>query len=223
MAVSSESRIYKGKSMLGTFSFGDRLLLQCVPFVQLRPGDVVLYRAPDAGRQRELVHRILRISESGLTVRGDNNASPDPAEVTVSHFMGRVYAVIRNGRTVPILGGRRALWEVSARRTWQNAILKIKRQARPLGHGLYRLTRGKGVPSRFWCPYCTAVEFLLDGRRLVKYVWRGRTVARYWPEEGKVEHIKPYEIVFRQAIETRIQSSYSPLPAVERISKDEPL
>ena len=85
----------RGYSMLPTLWPGDLLTIETIPFAQVRPGDVVLYRR----WERLFIHRVLRKSREAvgserpsLVTRGDSMTGTD-ATVLPEEFLGKVVCV----------------------------------------------------------------------------------------------------------------------------------
>jgi hypothetical protein len=91
-----------GWSMHPTIRNGEVILVEPVGDRALRMGDVLLYR-----RSRSAIaHRLIRVrgladGRRQLLLRGDAADSCDPL-VHIDHVLGRVVAVERDGRTLPL-------------------------------------------------------------------------------------------------------------------------
>ena len=91
MTEKVNSYYYKGKSMIGTFRTGDRLVLETITIDKLNEGDVIVFKGLDPNESdRDLVHRVISISKKGLTTRGDNNFYVDTVNVSRENLVGRV-------------------------------------------------------------------------------------------------------------------------------------
>lgn len=64
-------------SMVPAFSKGDMLLKASPGLVEPGPGDVIAFRAPWLNNEI-VTHRLVRISETEMVTKGDNNALSDP-------------------------------------------------------------------------------------------------------------------------------------------------
>ncbi|PKL59730.1 MAG: hypothetical protein CVV33_06350, partial [Methanomicrobiales archaeon HGW-Methanomicrobiales-4] len=73
-------------------------LLDIVPYTCHKPanGDVICYTPPD--EDKYIVHRIIRITPSGIRTQGDNNNIPDNYDVPDDLIIGQVIGAMR-GRT----------------------------------------------------------------------------------------------------------------------------
>lgn len=205
--------------MLGTFRPGDCLKIEPLSIAHIRPGDVVAFLAP--GRKNSLeerVHRVVAITPEGLVTRGDNTPHADTCFVTAGNLLGRVTHVERGGITRPVRGGRLGL--LRARALWTR--IHLRNLAVRLGRGPYGWLRDSGLVPRLWQPTVTKIRLATDNGTLVKYVCGGRTVARWWPEEGRFECHRPYDLVISRPTRgscTRVDSecNFSPSGWVPRI------
>lgn len=179
---------YRGVSMHGTFRYGDTLIVTPVAIQDLRRGDVVAFHAPKTTfPSHKIAHRVQARTTDGLITRGDQCDSTDPTIVTAQNLIGRVSAVEREGETRPVLGG---WWG----RAWAVA-LRIWRRIAPAAGWPYRCFRSTGLARSLWHPPLAQVRLETDLGPMIKYVHRGRTVARWWPVERKFWCRKPYDLV----------------------------
>ena len=187
-----DTRFYRGRSMLGTFRPGDRLAVEPVTADEVRPGDVVVFRGPNhrAGED-ELVHRIVAGTSEGWVARGDCNPCTDATLVTADNLLGRVTHVDRDGRVMPVTGGRLGLF----RARFLHARPVVWRRVKRIGRLPYHWLRASDLVARWWRPSVTRVSLNTERGRLVKYVCGRRTVARWWPERRLFECQKPYDLV----------------------------
>lgn len=182
---------YRGGSMGGTLRRGDLLLVSPVDFAAVRPGDVVVFGSLDAGSDRPVVvHRVLGRTAAGLVTRGDACSAPDAWPVSAAHVLGRVGFVQREGRLRRVWGGRRGLLWAGGLRLW--------RWVKAAGRLPYRLLLASGLARRLWRPEIVPLHLHTDEGPLVKYVHGRRTVACWWPDEGRFWCCKPYDLVIEQ-------------------------
>ena len=80
--------IIRGSSMVPTYASGDLVIVRTA--AEYRVGEVVAYRVPDGdvGAGLIVIHRIVSVGKDGLTLRGDNNAAPDPWSPRVADVVG---------------------------------------------------------------------------------------------------------------------------------------
>jgi signal peptidase I len=195
MHAESRSRhfhAYRGGSMLGTLHRGDRVPIEPVPIAAIRPGDVVAFLGANGrGEPQELVHRTIALRPGGLVTRGDNNLCVDDALVTADKLLGRVTHVEREGRIRRVRGGCLGL----LRGRVLHARIHARALAVAVGRGPYGWLRRSGLAPRLWRPTITRLQVATEKGPLIKYLSRGRTVARWWPAQGRFECDRPYDLV----------------------------
>lgn len=105
-------------SMAPKYSPGTFIVVQPVPFDELKPGDVITYQIK-SGQPGVITHRItgmgfLQTGEKTLTLKGDNNDVVDPEPVREMQVRGKLlYAVPYVGFLGNALGNSdRSLWLV---------------------------------------------------------------------------------------------------------------
>jgi signal peptidase len=82
------------ESMLPTFEKGDMIIVQ--GGTQINVGDIVVYDAPSY--KYPIIHRVISVSEEGITTKGDHNSAADPWVTPASKVHGK--AILR----IPYLG-----------------------------------------------------------------------------------------------------------------------
>ena len=210
-------RFYRGRSMRGTFRPGDCVRMKSVILSELRSGDVVIFRRlkhqeltggncqvgdgsqtselhvmEEAQTEDELVHRVIAIQSDGLVTRGDNNAYADAALVTADNLIGQVTYLERGKKLHPVHGGWVGLWRIRLLRTWKFYLWKhIAR----IGSVPYHWLNSSGWVARIWHPSFVKLQLLYEGGTLVKYIYRGRVIARWWPQRVRFDCQKPYDLV----------------------------
>ncbi len=189
---SDHTRFYRGNSMRTTFRLGDRLLIEPICVNDVRLGDIVVYcTAGRDGEKGELAHRVVARRPDGLVARGDNNRCADTELVSAENLVGRVTHIERNGISRPVRGGHWGFALASSVRFWRTVGELVK----CLGRMPYGWLRYSDVILRFWHPAVTKVHIKSNEGVLVKYIYSGRTVARWWPESGRFECDKPFDLV----------------------------
>jgi signal peptidase I len=141
-------------------------------------GDVVVFRAPSGGDL--VVHRVVETGARGIATRGDRCATPDPWLLEPACILGRVTAVERLGGRRPILGGGPGRLQASASR-----ILDRFRRAllAPFGP-LSRSAVARRLVRALWRPEIERIVLQPPGGTEIRYVHRGRTVARWMAGPG---------------------------------------
>jgi signal peptidase I len=209
MPVEDSIRFYHGRSMAGTFRPGDCLTVTPLPPADVRPGDVVVYRwLNHNGVEEELVHRVMCARSNGLIVRGDNNPCNDSTLVTENNLVGSVSHVYRGGKRFPVRGRWVGLVRARVLHGSRRIGEVLWHAVRYLGRRSYRWFRKSGLVARLWRPSIVKVQLVTDNGPLVKYVWRNRTVASHWVNEGRFRCRKPYDLVIsgRKELRTLMES-----------------
>lgn len=142
--------VYSGSSMNPTLRAPD--LLDIVPYLGEKPavGDIICFSP--ARDKKNIVHRIIRITGSGIQTQGDNNFLPDPDLVQEDQIIGRVIHATRAKHYRKIACGslgRFTGWRMRTRKSVLNDIFKILRLAKPalvLTRAISRLLPGRWKP-----------------------------------------------------------------------------
>jgi len=91
-AVGYQTTVIDGGSMEPAIHQGALVISRPVPPDSLNVGDVITYRRPDA--QAGVTHRIVAQHDTdgkrSFTMKGDNNGSPDPTDISFSSDTPRV-------------------------------------------------------------------------------------------------------------------------------------
>jgi len=95
-----ESFYYTGSSMNITFSEGDFLLVEPYKTAKdIEVGDVIVFRPLDISDNKNIVHRIIEITENGkIRTQGDSNSEPDRQELSFEDIKGKVTNAARPER-----------------------------------------------------------------------------------------------------------------------------
>ena len=182
--------------MAGTFRPGDYLTIIPASLESVQAGDVVAFEGMDAeGEPDVIAHRVVVVLPEGLATKGDNNPWSDGVLVTEDNLLGRVTRFERRGRRRRVCGGRWGLLRARWLRARRRAGWRSGRSVASMGRRPYRWLRGSGLVPRLWRPAITRVYLAADDDPVVKYVCGGRTVARWWPESGRFQCRKPYDLV----------------------------
>lgn len=65
---------------------GQVVTFECVPFADLRVGDIIAFQRPD----RRIVHRIVEVHAGWVWTKGDSNGVRDRFSVRPNQILGRV-------------------------------------------------------------------------------------------------------------------------------------
>lgn len=80
-----------GSSMQPTIKPGATVSYEQVPFSELKVDDIIVFRRP--GDNMLILARITYILTEGLEVKGDNNPSPYPYNITATEYVGKVVRI----------------------------------------------------------------------------------------------------------------------------------
>ena len=155
---------------------------------KIEPGDIILFRKGDGP---EIVHRVVSVESSGLVTRGDNNSFPDAELVTLQNVLGVVTGFERRGKVYSVRGGKPGLLRLNLSRIW----CKLSQRMVLLGRYPYRSLRQQRLIARFWHPNLTRIHLQTENGLLVKYIYKRRVIARWWPEKHHFDCQKPYDLV----------------------------
>jgi len=196
MPVITDKRIYKGQSMAGTFSFGDQLIIEKVQFSNVRCGDILVYRrSASKGINNEVVHRVIGSTPDGFVMQGDNNLHPDETYVTEKNLVGRITHMERAGNKHRLECKHSGLLFTRFFRRWLHIRQIMLRFVRVMGRRSYCWLRESSLVTRLWRPPVVKVRLLTPRGPMIKYIWRNRTVAFHWINEGRLKCRKPYDLV----------------------------
>lgn len=198
IVVQECERFYRGASMLGTFRQSDRLLVQRTHLAVVRVGDVVLFRRTRPnGTREEIVHRVVALRPGGLITRGDNRDVIDQEPVTEENLVGRVTHVDRKGRTRRLAGGRHGMLRVALRRRLQRVRRCTGRLLASIARWPYSWLRDSGLARRLWRPKITRLVVAGIRGPVVKYIVRGRAVAKWSPVRNRFWCRTPYQLLIQ--------------------------
>jgi hypothetical protein len=184
--------VYTGPSMNPTLV--EPQLLEIEPYADaasVSPGDVIFFRR--TGMAAGIVHRVMRATERGFVMRGDNNSRDDAEPVGFPSIVGRVVFASRGAGKRRVRGGFAGLLLHLALRL-RRLCLNLFRK--PL-HALYRALSGSGWLARFLPRrFAPRVVSFRDRDRQVLRLLIGRTVVgEYDPRRGAWVIRKPYRLV----------------------------
>lgn len=142
--------VYSGPSMNPTLQAHD--LLDVVPYTGGKPaaGDIICFTP--SGDEKIVVHRIIRVTGSGIRTQGDNNLMADPDLIQEDQVIGRVTGATRGKHHRKIAGGtygRFTRRRMCIRRSALTIIVKIIRLAKPalvITRASYHLLPGSWKP-----------------------------------------------------------------------------
>jgi hypothetical protein len=201
--------VYTGPSMRPTFHPGHLLYVRPLS-TELRPGDVLVFQDEQAD-ERFVVHRAVALTPDGWLMRGDNNRLLDAAPVTPSRIIGRVELVDTGLDIQPVAGGRVGLW----RARWLWAMRSPINLIRCVFGWPYRALRGwlpsRRLLGRLFNKGFQTIRLETPTGSLVKVLWRGRSVARWQPRNGRFECKKPFDLFLEkpQELSTDLETDFT--------------
>jgi signal peptidase I len=167
---------YTGPSMNPTLREPD--LLEVTPYDSrpLQTGDAIYFEPPEG--EREIVHRVVRITPNGIRTRGDNNPDDDPYFLQTENIIGQVIAAQRGSRKRRIAGGwRGALLGYIVARPWRVTNRGVSR----LLHNAYHALASSGLFRSLLPPRLRPRLLVFESRpgQTFKLVMGQREVGRY--------------------------------------------
>ena len=178
----------QGDSMCGTVEPGDCVWVFPISYNLLTIGDVVAFKA----RGKVVVHRIIGRTGDGLITRGDGNWGRDTDLLIAGNLVGKVEARERGGVRMPVIGGHLGLRHAR--------LLRTGIRLRHYGRWLFRKPYDGLCMSRWvafiWRPRITMARYMLaNGTAVMKFIHRGRTIARWVPSRNEWECCRPFDLV----------------------------
>ena len=184
---------YRGSSMRGTFKPGDKLVIENVPFDQIRKGDLVIFNRACQEKGDFIVHRVSAITSNGLVTRGDNCIDQDKELIGEKHIVGRVIQYDRRGRIRRARNGRMG----QIRATLLYGRLHGVKWLKIFLRKPYVMFRKTGIIARIWQPDIEAVYFETPDGPLLKYLHHGRTVAICLKIKNRWKIKRPYDFIMQ--------------------------
>jgi len=181
--------LYFGHSMRPLFRVGDALRVEPCGAEEIRVGEVVVFYHPRSGRR--LVHRVAAITREGLLTKGDNSPELDPWLLRSEEILGRVIAICRDGRLLPVPRQAPPGLKWLKARKW--AERRVSRLLHPIYQGLAasRVFR-KGLAS--WIRPRLLAFSRTDGMEW--QLWWGRLlIGRKTPKQSEWSIRRPFRLL----------------------------
>ena len=134
----AEFLLVQGQSMLPTIEPGSFVIIKSKPTYEI--GDVVSYsteKYSDFGG-RTIVHRIIKETNEGFIIKGDNNPKPDPGVIPPSAvrgevvaftpFLGYVLVLIRNPLVMGVLAVAMLMAQMKSKKKKKNQQIEIEKK-----------------------------------------------------------------------------------------------
>ena len=190
----SQCFIYRGSSMTPTFRTG-QLLYVCPTACDITPGDVVVFADPS--KKDYVVHRVVSTTDAGLVTRGDNNSRYD-LPVVLDQVIGRVEVLEDQGCLKPVQGGDQGLWSARIRWGVRRVGGWLRRAFRMPYRALRHLDLVHRALNRLFFRRFKVVRLQTSDGLLFIVTHKQRILARWWPQQGRFECKKPYDLVIRR-------------------------
>jgi len=190
-ADTSRTLVYSGTSMAPTLREPDLMEVRPYHTRQVRAGDVILFHAP--GHPTPIVHRVERVTPSGIRTRGDNCRQADDWLLPADQIIGQVTAAQRGRRRRTLSNGYQG---------WIRA--RALRIAMPIGgainrilHIPYHAVSGAGGIPRWlppgWRP--RKVLFQSGERRIWRMMWGRHVIGQYEERRGEWRIRRPFRLL----------------------------
>ena len=134
----AEFLLVQGQSMLPTIEPGSFVIIKSKPTYEI--GDVVSYsteKYSDFGG-RTIVHRIIKETNEGFIIKGDNNPKPDPGVIPPSAvrgevvaftpFLGSVLVLVRNPLVMGVLAVAMLMAQMKTKKKKKNLPIEIEKK-----------------------------------------------------------------------------------------------
>lgn len=184
------SAVYTGPSMNPTLAEPDVLDVQPYGDRPVRPGDVV-YFWPPVG-DRHVVHRVVRVTPTGIRTRGDHNPQDDPYWLQPADIIGRVVAAQRGPQRRTIAGGWQGRLVAVGARLWRIAYVGSGR----LLHNVYQTLAATGRFRRWLPPGLRPrlLRFQVKHQIFLKLMWGQHLIGRYDSIRGRWHIRRPFRL-----------------------------
>ena len=193
IAMAKRTFAYTGCSMRGTLQMGDLVHVNATPLSSMCIGDIVVFLSPNP-LQPWIIHRVRKITPTGLVTQGDNCLQPDSLLVTEETIQGRVTSIERHATRKRISNGRQGQLRAAALRT----LSRIRSVLYPVSHPLYTSIGEWIIMLSRWRPHILTIYIATESGQVRKYICRGKTVARWKQNTDEWVCFKPYDLVLKK-------------------------
>ncbi len=173
-------------------------VLYVLPYnrTKIQIGDVVVFKR--TGQTMPTVHRVLRLTGSGITTMGDNNDNADPHFLKSTEIIGKVVCLERRSQFRQVHGG----WLGSL----VGRLMRLRRlldyRVSRIAHPSYNLLAKHKVFMRW--PFSSmrtkVVCFNREGSNDLQLLWRGRVIGWFSPELGTWIIKRPFRLFVDQSM-----------------------
>jgi hypothetical protein len=185
--------LYSGASMNPLFRDGD--VLEVVPYhgSAICLGDVVAFATP-AG-PKKVIHRVVAVEPGGIITKGDNLPWVDDWAIKPGDILGKVVAIQRQGRILPV--PRRAPAALFFFKTRQWCDRALSRLLQPVYHQLARSGLFRGLLGDWLKP---RLLYFPRGDGLEWQLWLGNLlIGRKLPQQDHWTIRRPFRLLVDEA------------------------
>lgn len=191
-----------GSSMYPTLKEPEVIKLKPYEDGKIRVGDVIFFLPP--GKDKSVIHRVIKITNKGIKTRGDNNSLDDDYFLQMKDIKGQVISVIKNDKERKIYGGFIGII-IGKWLHYRKLFFRVfSKPFRPF----YRLLLKNNVIAALLPFQPKILGFQSDGQRFFKISLGNRIIGRYgFKKQNGI--LNPF---FRLAVDSKkIRSSCSAL------------
>jgi len=186
--------------MLPSFSPGQHLYVK-QGAKDLSIGDVIVFTL---NKNKEyIVHRIISINGSKIFTRGDNNSSIDKTIIDSKNIIGRVEAIVKNGQKITFKTSKFRFLYIHIKWIFLYVKLFIKKPFSPVYIGFKRSFIKSRLSKKIYSTTCKKIKLQSSEGELVKFLFKGNTVAKWWPAQNLFFCKKPFDLIIPSPIITR--------------------
>ena len=181
---------YAGSSMNPTLSGPE--IMEIMPYNgrSLQVGDVVFFLSPES--DQSVVHRIIRMTRTGISTFGDNNTQEDTILLQPRSIKGQVVAAWHGQKRRKIAGGLRG----RLTNRWLRWRQVLDRGMSPLLHPLYHaLSRWRLIARLLPAPFRPRVViFHAQDRDQFQLLWGKRIIGHYDDQKHQWQIQRPFHL-----------------------------
>ena len=183
--------IYNGLSMSPTFKPGQHL---CVKkgVEDISIGDVIIFQMQNC--KGYTVHRVVSASDSEIFTKGDNNSNIDRESVDPKRVIGRVEALVEDGKKIKFNADKFKLLRVQIRWFFFDIKILLKKPLRPVYRYLKSYLKNSRILKILFSRKIKKIILTSSDGEVVKFLFKGHTVAQWWPEQDRFLCKKPFDL-----------------------------
>ena len=186
---------YFGPSMYPTFQEGELLEIASYEKHPMQVGDVIVFKEPE--KKQIVVHRVVQITPSGITSRGDNNTNDDRCFLQLDDIIGKVIIVWYGSSKRKVFCGARGVWQKKYLRQTHRCTILLTRLLLPFLQPFFRLR-----VSKFFLPKMDQYKKIFIQHGEIKRIYllsKHRVVGSFDFAKGKWNVRFPYQLLFQES------------------------